>query len=190
MIWFTSDQHYAHGNIIPYMGRPFKSVEEMGEVLSENHNAVVGEKDLVYHLGDFSFHSKHAQFLEKLNGKHFLIKGNHDNRGIYKKHEGFEWVKDVFTVKWKDARFFLSHYSHRVWPRSHYGVFHLYGHSHGSLTTYNRSMDVGVDANNFTPINAEQVIARLEHVKAEQVDHHALVFGEVCNMPKDRQRSS
>ena len=41
----------------------------------------------------------------------------------------------------------LSHYAHRVWPKAHYGAWHLYGHSHGKLPeTDNLSMDIGVDA--------------------------------------------
>lgn len=55
MIFFTSDQHYGHKNVITYCNRPFTSVEEMNDKLVEFHNQTVTKKDdLVYHLGDFS----------------------------------------------------------------------------------------------------------------------------------------
>jgi len=54
-IWFTSDTHFNHRNIIGYAQRPFESVEEMNEVMIERWNASVRGEDTIYHLGDFSF---------------------------------------------------------------------------------------------------------------------------------------
>ena len=51
-IFFTSDEHYGHANILQFCNRPFKSVEEMTEGLIANHNAVVGVNDVTYHCGD------------------------------------------------------------------------------------------------------------------------------------------
>lgn len=53
-IFFTSDTHFGHNNIIKLSNRPFSSVEEMNEGLIERWNDVVGAEDIVYHLGDFS----------------------------------------------------------------------------------------------------------------------------------------
>jgi calcineurin-like phosphoesterase family protein len=52
-IWFTSDTHFGHNNILKFCKRPWNTVEEMDEALINNWNAVVGTNDIVFHLGDF-----------------------------------------------------------------------------------------------------------------------------------------
>lgn len=161
-VWFTSDQHYNHSKIISLMNRPFSSVEEMNDTLIYNHNQVVKPGDKVYHLGDFAWTTPDV-FLERLAGNHYLIKGNHDFRV---KTDSFIWTKDTKQLEIDGTIFWLSHYAHRVWPLSHKGSFHLYGHSHGMMDSlygnWGRSMDVGVDNNNFRPIHYEEVIDKLK----------------------------
>ena len=80
-IFFTSDQHYGHFNIIRYCNRPFSSVEEMDETLIQNHNKKVRQSDIVYMVGDLAFHKDRAQIialLKRLNGRKILVTGNHD----------------------------------------------------------------------------------------------------------------
>jgi len=172
-VWFTSDEHYSHSKIIRLMNRPFGSVEEMNEKLIENHNSFVMSGDRVYHLGDFAWNNAEI-FLRRLNGQHFLIRGNHDYRDVREK--GFIWVKDAYQLTVWEHTFWLSHYAHRVWPRSHFGSFHLHGHSHGMLDAqyglWGRSMDVGVDAPGmyYSPINVEEVINILKD--REFKNHH------------------
>ena len=54
MIWFTSDLHLNHMNILKYepISRPFDTVEEMNETLIGNWNACVKDDDTVFILGD------------------------------------------------------------------------------------------------------------------------------------------
>lgn len=163
MFWFTSDQHFGHSNILKYCNRPFENVFQMNECIIENHNDLVRKNDYVFHLGDFCFHTP-IQYLKKLNGKHFLIRGNHDaHSGL----EPFEWVNDTYILKnvVPDFSLFLSHYAHRVWPHSHYGTGHLFGHSHGKLEPYGRSFDVGVDTNNFKPYSLEEILDKMATLK-------------------------
>ena len=54
-IFFTSDTHFGHKNILKYCDRPFESVSVMNEALIENWNKVVDENSLIFHLGDFNF---------------------------------------------------------------------------------------------------------------------------------------
>ena len=54
-IWFTSDTHFFHNNIIDYCKRPFVNAEEMNEYIIKQWNSVVKPQDEVYHLGDFAF---------------------------------------------------------------------------------------------------------------------------------------
>lgn len=177
--WFTSDTHYWHKNIIKYSNRPFSSVEEMNEALLENYNKVVKPGDCVYHLGDFAFcdDDKAEAIFKRLPGQKFFIWGNHDknlqkNRDLMKKY--FVWAKDLASIRIGDQRIILCHYSMRVWNRSHHGAYQLYGHSHGSLFDDPKllSMDVGVDPNNYYPINFDQVVAHMKTKTFEPIDHH------------------
>ena len=158
MIWFTADQHFGHHRIIDYCNRPFKNVHEMDLKIIEKFNSVVGVKDTTYHLGDFSLkHSEH--YLKQLNGNHCLIKGNHDHKNT----SSFSWAKNVYQLKAYGKMFWLSHYAHRVWPQSHYGSIHLYGHSHNTIDDFENSMDIGVDTNNFKPYSIDQIINIFEN---------------------------
>jgi calcineurin-like phosphoesterase family protein len=53
-IFFTSDTHFNHKNIIKLCNRPFTSIEEMNEKIIENWNNIVKPEDIVWHLGDFA----------------------------------------------------------------------------------------------------------------------------------------
>src|SRR5271170_819424 len=97
-IFFTSDEHYGHTNIIKYTNRPYKDVETMNRDLIARHNSVVDPLDIVYHLGDFALtHPRYAHdILKKLNGaKHILVKGNHDKSlRVMKEVIGFDEVHE------------------------------------------------------------------------------------------------
>ena len=62
-LFFTSDTHYNHANICsattkwtdPTTIREFKSLERMNAILVDNINEVVGQDDILIHLGDWSF---------------------------------------------------------------------------------------------------------------------------------------
>jgi len=149
MIFFTSDEHFGHANIIKYCNRPFKSVEEMDEELIRRHNLVVSNQDVVIHVGDFTTRYEPSIYVCKLNGHPVFLKGSHD-----------KWLHDTPTI-WEgtiDGQYIVAcHYAMRVWPRSHYNSWQLYGHSHGKLEPIGKQWDVGVDNNNFTPVSFEQL---------------------------------
>jgi calcineurin-like phosphoesterase family protein len=132
--FFTSDTHFWHTNIVEHSHRPFSSIEEMNEKLIENWNSVVTKKDNVYHLGDFSYgnKTKGLELTERLNGHIHLIRGNHDKVAWQIRHK-FIWFKDVHEITVENQSIWLSHYAHRTWNKMHYGVWHCFGHSHGSL---------------------------------------------------------
>lgn len=79
-IWFTSDHHFGHQNIIKYTNRPFESVPEMDEMLIQYHNELVKPDDIVWHLGDLALGTfeDSIQKAARLNGQKVLIPGNHD----------------------------------------------------------------------------------------------------------------
>ena len=80
-----------------------------------------------------------------------MIKGNHDKKKVLQ----LRWagIKDVDYVSINGYAIWLSHYSHRSWRNSFHGSWHLFGHSHGRLEPYGKSLDVGVDCWNFSPVS-------------------------------------
>lgn len=163
MMFFTADTHFGHTNIIRYCKRPFENVREMDEFIIGEWNRVVGERDVIYHLGDFSQRDRGLaeRILGRLNGRKFLCLGSHD------KHMPtlacfFEEVQESFLINISQNQFiFLNHYLHKVWPKSHYGGWHLFGHSHGGMNNYaqqeGKLLDVGVDSHCFRPWSLEEV---------------------------------
>lgn len=125
----------------------------------ENWNSLVKPTDNVFHLGDFAFMQLQPlrELLYNLNGFKTLILGNHDkviieNRAkLTRDPKLFLGIVDYLELDQqvagdKGTKIILAHYGHRVWNKAHYGSIHLYGHSHGTLPPFGRSVDVGVDA--------------------------------------------
>ena len=169
-IWFTADLHLGHKNIIEYCNRPFDGVDSMNTTIINNWNECVQDDDDVYVLGDFTLLSHHwaAKYIDELHGNIHFIPGSHD-AWMDKKNmfmsDRVNFLPPLYSFTWKDAIFVLCHYALRVWDRSHYGAYHLYGHSHGRLLPLGRSMDVGVDAQKFFPIHIERVVSYLEVIE-------------------------
>jgi len=163
MIWFTSDTHFDHDRVCEYCKRPWADVEEMNEALIANWNAAVRPGDVVYHLGDFAFR-RHRYFAERLNGQIVLIEGTHDKMSAHDK-KAFTLVGPLHVIK-QEPPIVLCHYAMRVWPMSHYGAWHLFGHSHGHLEPQGKSFDVGVDAWGFRPVSLDEVSQKMEGLAA------------------------
>lgn len=178
-IFFTSDTHFGHANIIRYSNRPFSSVEEMDETLIENINKMIKPNDILYHLGDFSF--KRGDFIydymDKIRCNNiYYIYGNHDkeirkNRDLQLR---FIWAKDFAEINVNGQEITLCHYAMRVWNKSHHGTWHLYGHSHGSLPDNNNSLsfDIGVDCHNYKPLHFDEVAVIMSKKEWKPIDHH------------------
>jgi len=170
-IWFTSDTHFGHANIIRFCDRPYANVEEMNEAFITNWNEHVKYTDDIYHLGDFSFERKPENTARRLNGNKHLILGNHDKKNhVAALQPFFCWIKDTYELKAAGHRFWLSHYAHRTWRHNYKGVIHLYGHSHGELEDYGKSTDVGVDAWDYKPVHIDTIIKMM--AKRENIAHH------------------
>jgi calcineurin-like phosphoesterase family protein len=160
-IFFTSDTHLGHDIIRKYCQRPFETCEEMDETIIDNWNRVVGQGDLIYHLGDFAFggHDIVRRYRSRLNGNIILILGNHDWRNKIRNVTGcFKSIYDLLVIQYEKHCIVLCHYAMRVWPQSHFNSYQFYGHSHGTLQPQGKQMDVGVDCNGYTPIHADKIM--------------------------------
>lgn len=164
-IFFTSDTHFNHDRCIKYDNRPFATIEDMNETIIENWNNVVKKGDHIYHLGDVAFGRPFEcrNILDRLNGKIYLVKGNHEKTSLDKLNiDRFEWVKDYYQLKINNIFMVLCHYPFANWNRSHYGSVNLHGHNHGTYTDIHNQLDVGTNCHNYTPISYRQVMETLE----------------------------
>ena len=181
MIYFTSDLHFGHQNVISLCGRPFNDLEEMTNILVENFNKVVHKDDIVYILGDLSFRissEKAEQIISMLKGRKILVIGNHDKQ--YNPYL-FEELCSYKEIHYNKQRICLMHYPMLEWKNSRHGSIHLHGHIHSKTNqhydiagfagkNYNidnkelgiRRYDVGVDANDFKPVSIKHILEFME----------------------------
>lgn len=182
-IYFVSDTHFGHANIIRYSNRPYNNIQEMNEQFILNWNAVVKPEDTVWHLGDFAFMqlSEFKKLLWRLNGDINVVLGNHDKLITNNQRELLAQgkIKSVQHYKRLDVEkstIILFHYGMRVWEKSHHGSILCYGHSHGSLPPHGLSVDVGVDCKEITeeyrPIALNELLLYMKKRKISVVDHH------------------
>jgi len=190
LIYFTADTHFGHRKIIDYSLRPFASLDEHDQALTANWNAIVRPEDEVYILGDFAF-ARDRQDVEKtalgLNGKKYLILGNHDQPELCQ--DSFEWVRDYYVLEAYGLKWVLFHFPLLIWWKQAKTV-HLYGHVHNKagkknspfqrqykfLASQERCFNVGVDVNGFAPVSAEALIQRLKPPLAPKIS-----AGEIKN---------
>lgn len=184
--YFISDTHFDSYKPIHTGHRPFKlstkeeSVAAMNKAMIDNWNKIIRSQDYVFHVGDFanSKSSKDVKALKnQLNGNIILVNGNHDK---YRGRE--EYYKDLFVthpelflqLTHPDGRvtpIYLNHEEQKDWWGKDNGAMHLYGHTHGFMPDdpKNQSLDVSVDAHNFTPINLQRVWQIMESKDPTQV---------------------
>lgn len=165
MIYFTSDLHFGHLNIIKYCNRPFSDVEEMDKILIDNWNRRVNKNDTVYILGDFIKNGDHNvinNYLSQLNGSKILILGNHDGY-IKINHQllNFSRVSSYEELELDDKQIILFHYPMLEWKNKNSGAICLHGHIHSkkrNCFNIKNLYDVGVDANSFSPITLKEIL--------------------------------
>ena len=177
--FYTGDTHFGHALMISdriKRPRPFSSTDEMDEFLIQAWNKVVHPTDIVYHLGDFAFQlterrGRWTHVFLQLNGRKRLVIGNHDVRkdgSLHPTISELPWdAEPTHLVETTDEgqRLVLCHYAMRVWPGSHKGAYHFFGHSHGDLPNQGLSRDVGVDMPDvgYAPRTFRQLVGGLKH---------------------------
>jgi calcineurin-like phosphoesterase family protein len=155
-----ADTHFGHENIIKYESRPFKNTEEMNQALIKNWNSVVGEKDIVYFLGDFALCSKEKiiEIGQQLKGYKILIYGNHDKKsvGVFKR-AGFD---EVYKHPIEIDNIIFSH-AKIPYDNLKTNQINIHGHNHSKCGaepfgyTYKC---VSVENINYTPIELSKII--------------------------------
>ena len=179
MVYFTADLHFGHENIIRYCNRPFDSALDMDKALINNWNTTVGYDDEIYILGDFTNDiGKAKRFLSVLNGKKYMIAGNHD-KWLNSPDETrylLEWVKEYTIVGGKGFKWVLFHYPIAEWAGFYSGSIHLHGHVHNRPASYSwspaivRAFNVGVDVNNYKPVSMDELVRRANKIPVHKRD--------------------
>lgn len=175
-IWFTSDEHHGHSNIIEYSKRPFRDAAEMTEELVRRHNAVVRDGDVVWHLGDFALDERIVpKVLSRLLGTHRLVMGNHDkchpsrsrSRKFLAAYErwGFSGIFERVEV----SGFAVCHLPYAGdhteeerfsrWRPADEGRWLLHGHVHEAWRVRGRQINVGVDQWAYAPVSLDELLA-------------------------------
>ena len=164
MIWFTSDTHFGHKNIIRYCNRPFKNVWEMNHVLIENWNKRVAKGDTVYHLGDFAFLAPKQikDVIDCLNGTIIMVSGNHDGPDHY--YPGITITNDLTIDPDQRGEYWLglSHYPEMALKMCDAIAF--CGHIHTQWRSWRPSgkkliVNVGTDVWGYRPVSLEEILA-------------------------------
>jgi len=201
-LFFTSDTHYAHSNICSAttnwtessnLTREFDSLDSMNKTLVDNINNMVGEDDILIHLGDFSFggFDKIEEFRSQINCKNIhLVLGNHDHH-IERNKEGVQRLfASVQHYAYLDIRrpngklvdkysFVCMHFPIASWNNMNQGVIHLHGHVHlpsDLRISEGKAMDVGVDGNNLQPLSLGEILMIMKDRPIKKLalpkDHH------------------
>lgn len=176
-IWFTSDHHFFHKNIIKLCNRPFDSLENMHYVLKNNWNELIKPEDTVYIVGDLSFgqESSTRKLCKELNGKLNLIQGNHDKDSKIPR-DCFEKIVYRDTIEIASQEVLLCHYPYKGTPEelkhaeeNGYKIKHLdrrpedkggwliHGHIHEKWKFKRKMINVSVEVWDYKPVHISQI---------------------------------
>lgn len=201
-LYFTSDTHYAHSNICrattrwtdaDSVTRDFKSLEQMNTTLVNNINEVVGQDDVLIHLGDWSFGGFEMieEFRSKIICKNVhLVFGNHDHhiardkggvQSLFSSTQHYMHL-DLRIPNGKEVdklTLVCMHFPIASWDGMNDGVIHLHGHVHlppHLRISEGKAMDVGVDGNNLYPISIQEIRSIMKNRPIKKLclpkDHH------------------
>jgi calcineurin-like phosphoesterase family protein len=204
-LFFTSDTHYNHANICrattrwnaaENLTRDFKSLDHMNDAIVNNINEVVGENDILIHLGDWSFggFENIEEFRSRITCKNInLVLGNHDHHIERNKDNIQRLFASVNHYVELDVRrpsnfakgrmdkfnFVLMHYPIASWNNMNNEVMHLHGHVHlpkHQRIAEGKAMDVGMDGNDMYPVSMIEVYNLLKDQPIDKLclprDHH------------------
>lgn len=163
-IWFISDTHFNHENMITKFkledgspSRPFESVQQMNEIMIQNWNARIKPQDHVWHLGDvvMGLREESNKILSRLNGKKRMLLGNHDQIKGNDLIKYFEKV-ELWRI-FKDENFICTHVPlHRDTFRK--VSFNVHGHTHHNSIDDPAYINICVEKTNYAPVHMDEIL--------------------------------
>ena len=204
-VFWTSDTHYAHKNMCRGISRwnrddeeyfrsatrDFNTLQEMNDVIVNNINDTVGEDDILFHSGDWSFggYDNIIEFRSRIKCKNIhLVLGNHDESYIQTNYHDvqsmFSSVVDKYMIdlqfEGKEYIIHMDHYPVTSWYKLNKGSYMLFGHCHSSIKGPGRTMDIGMDSRKeFKPYHFSEIIQAIGSnpiVSGFKQDHHNKEF--------------
>lgn len=168
MIYYISDVHFGHDNVIQFDNREFSSVAEMDRTIIDLWNQKVSDDDDVYILGDLCFKNEKdvTWYLKQLKGKKHLILGNHDTyiKNHEEVHSYFESIDKLAYVKDGKNVCVLCHYPLAEWNKFYKGSWHIYGHIHKRVNETSffmerreRALNAACSINHYQPVTFEEL---------------------------------
>lgn len=161
--YFISDPHFGHYNIIKFtdnegnVTRPFKTIEEMDDLIIENINKVVRVMDKLYILGDCVMNRRCLLTLDRINTKkRILIRGNHD---IFKLKDYLPYFKDIraYKVMPKHDIIFSHIPIHSCQLEGRFN-FNIHGHMHHKKIDDPRYFNICPEQIGYEPIDLETIL--------------------------------
>ena len=176
MIYYISDLHFGHRNVIGMDGRPFETVEQMDETLIRLWNERVTDEDDVYIIGDFAYRNGNTAswYLRQLKGRKRLVIGNHDRLMIQdaKAMEYFISVEKMIRVVDNDRVVSLCHFPVAEWNGKRHGGYHVHGHLHNRrdevyefMSRFEKALNAGYMLNGYHPVTLDELIENNLHFR-------------------------
>lgn len=168
-IFFIADTHFSSESILWYENRPFEDSDQMDSTIIRNWNKTVSKEDIVWHLGDFGAGGHERSLLRELNGRKYLVKGNHDSfSNEYYRDAGFEWVYDYPVII--DEFWILSH--EPMYINTNMPYANIFGHVHANpcYKDFSRQhMCVCVERIQYTPISFIDLKKKCSSVRSARI---------------------
>lgn len=168
-IWFISDTHFCHANILTFMDGDnkcvrsgFTDVEDMNETMIQRWNDVVKPGDKVYHLGDVIMKSGKddiQRILSRLNGSKRLLVGNHDDHALKNLMPYFQKI-GLWRI-FKEEGFICSHIPLMCSQWRAGVIANVHGHIHQNLMPETSYINVCVEQTDYRPINMDEIRQRM-----------------------------
>lgn len=171
----TADSHFGHLNIRKHVPMRCEALgDDQDLALAEKWNSVVCDETDIFHLGDFSFKCDDIEsVIDRLNGRKYLLRGNHDRSPKTHLAAGFLEVIDfpekglpAYLVAEVDGiKILFSHYpivsdgyDHTQWKylaeifeRENCDV-NIHGHTHDMEIDSDKCICACVEKTDFKPI--------------------------------------
>ena len=188
-VWFTSDLHFFHKNILKFLKRPAETLDEMNWKIIHEWNNNVKPHDHVYSLGDLTFGNfeKTKNIIQQLNGMIHLIHGNHCNDKLMARLDKelpnvIDHRTSYHEINVENQKIIMCHYPIISFNHMHRGAIHIHGHCHNSLRFKGKMfpgkmLDVGIDSTwenfeKFRPINFDELMKFMDKREIKGYDHH------------------
>ena len=154
-IFFMSDLHCGHKNILGIDRRPYPTIEAMNEYIVRELKTKLRPSDILFDLGDLFWKSTNIkecrEVLDSIPTKNiYKVIGNHDSYKHYIPEnigetnnlcDRFMRVADIYDIHIKTQEgseylVSLSHYPILDWNHMYQGGLHIYGHTHGHTDSW------------------------------------------------------